>query len=308
MVDIPVEFYGKNENSKEKMVELLERIIAKPCFEHFAVVNPYKGTITSDDQLYIHECNRVSLVLDGCLQLECGEDTERRPRSFPRGTVLVMKPYSLTGPHWEDAHKGREIFGLVCRPNYLRLMYSNNCPDGHPVVVCDYYYHISDTVRQGTLDAIAALSSLMEGEEANQIFVPLMTAVCTMILNDLKASQVGIYGRAYNLWERILEYLAESPLSQRTRRQVSRQFHITEVYLSRLFRKYSGMSFTDYLRKEAIRKAVVLLETTDLSIKEIAMTCGFCSASHFISSFRKAHQVSPVKWRQMRPHPNRGGK
>jgi len=297
-MDTTVVFDGKNEESKEKMVELLERILASPSFERFAVVNPYRGSVASDEQLFVHEGNRISLVLDGCQHLECGEGVERRIRSFPRGTVLVMKPYSLTGAHWEPG-QGREAFGLVCRREYLRLMYTNNMPDGHPVTLGDYYYHIADTVRQSTLEAISVLCSLKEGEEADRLFAPLMTAVCTMVLTDLKASQVGIYGRAYDLWGRILEYLAELPLNQRTRSRVSRQFHITEVYLSRLFRKYSGMSFVEHLRREAIRKAVLLLDTTDLSIKEIAGTCGFCSASHFISSFRKAYQVSPAKWRQM---------
>ena len=41
-----------------------------------------------------------------------------------------------------------------------------------------------------------------------------------------------------------------------------------------------------------------LLETTDMSVTEVAEQCGFSSVSFFIRSFNRVNGCSPLKWRQ----------
>ena len=290
---------GKNECSREKMIGILERILAGKYFEHVTILNTYKAEVPFKNRTGYQAWNRISVVLDGCSLLECGEGDHIAVREFPAGTVQVMKPFALVEPCW-GAGPGRVAFGIVCRSEYLRLMYTDNMPDNHPVMAPDCYYHIYDTVRKCTVEAIGVLCSLEEGPETEALVAPLMTTICTMVLNDLKDSRQPETSRSYDLWGRIQEYVAELPPDRCTRRSVSRHFNITETYVSYLFSQYSGMTFTEYARKKAIEKATFLLKTTDMPVKEIADTCGFCSPSHFIRVFRQAHQVTPVTYRRLK--------
>ena len=290
---------GKNECSKEKMIGVLERILAGRYFERLTILNAYKAQVPSQYRMGYQAWNRISVVLDGCSLLECGEGDHIATRDFPAGTVQVMKPFALVEPCWGTG-PGRAAFGIVCRPEYLRLMYTDNMPDNHPVMAPDCYYHIYDTVRNSTVEVIDVLCSLEEGPEAESLVAPLMTAICTMVLNDLKASKVEEYGRAFDLWGRLQEFTAELPPDRCTRHALAHHFNITETYVSQLFAQYSGMPFSKYIRKKAVEKAAMLLETTDMPVKEIAENCGFCSASHFIRVFRSVYQFTPVAWRRMK--------
>ena len=283
------------ENSKKKMIAVLERILAQPNFASVAFVDAYRTAIRPEFGRDFFSTNRLNFVMQGCQQLNVGSGTAYELRAYPAGTVLVMKPYCLTKNFWGT--EGRELFGIVVRPEYLRVLYSNNLEDGQPVLDPDYYYHISDSVRACTLEAIATLCAMEPGPEADRFVAPLMTVVCAMVLQDLKNAGEQEDGRAYDLWGRILEYLSSLPPERKNRREVARHFRVTEGYVSKLFSRYSATSFTKYVRSEALNKACAMLRETNLTVKEIADSCGFCTASHFIRTFRAAYHLSPAVWR-----------
>lgn len=70
------------------------------------------------------------------------------------------------------------------------------------------------------------------------------------------------------------------------------------VYLSREFPKYFQMGFGDYVRKIKLEKATVLLQTSEMSVTEIAFSCGFSDQSHFIRSFSAANRITPLQYRK----------
>ena len=285
------------ELSKENLIATLERVLDNPCFERVAILHTYEPPRVTNDKLFLEPYFRLNVVLKGIIALDCGSGRERGMREFSAGTVLMMKPLCLTKEPTVFTHESENL-GIVCRPDYLRLLYSI-CPKGlEQAKEIDYYYHIHDTLRQGTLHAINAFCSLEDEAEASQLAMPFMTAICSMVLHDLKASSQGEVGRSYDLWCRILEFIAERPPETCTRRAISKHFNVTETYVSMLFPRYSGMTFSEYIRKKAIDMAAMLLKTTDLSVKEVADRCGFSSHSHFTSVFRTIYHVTPGAWRK----------
>lgn len=68
-------------------------------------------------------------------------------------------------------------------------------------------------------------------------------------------------------------------------------------YAMALFRKTCGMSILDYLNQHRIFHARRLLITTNRTILDIAMDCGFGSQSRFYQAFKKACHCSPGKFR-----------
>ena len=71
-----------------------------------------------------------------------------------------------------------------------------------------------------------------------------------------------------------------------------------EYYFSRKFKRETGLTPAEYLRKKRLEKAAMLLRATELDVQQIAMRLQFCSQSYFTDSFRKQFGVSPSKYRK----------
>lgn len=70
------------------------------------------------------------------------------------------------------------------------------------------------------------------------------------------------------------------------------------IYLNEVFKKNEGITLHQFIMQQRLIKAYELITTTQLSLNEIALTCGFSSQSHFSSVFKSAYHVSPGRLRQ----------
>jgi len=71
----------------------------------------------------------------------------------------------------------------------------------------------------------------------------------------------------------------------------------SRYHFSRLFEKHKGISPAKFLRELRLKRAIILLQTELLEIKEIAERCGFSSSSYFCRAFQKHFGVSPDAYR-----------
>lgn len=65
-----------------------------------------------------------------------------------------------------------------------------------------------------------------------------------------------------------------------------------------LFRKYLGMTPNDYMNSFRLEKSMELLKATDLSITEIAASCGYGSASYYTELFTRQKGCTPTRFRR----------
>ena len=72
----------------------------------------------------------------------------------------------------------------------------------------------------------------------------------------------------------------------------------TEYYFSRKFKRESGMTPADYIRKRRLEKAAVLLLTTSMDVGQIAERLCFCSQSYFGNIFRRQYGTTPGQYRR----------
>ena len=69
--------------------------------------------------------------------------------------------------------------------------------------------------------------------------------------------------------------------------------NMSEAYFSRFFKRISGMTFSMYLNHIRVNRAIDLIKNTDLSMTEIAMTCGFETIRNFNRVFRQITGYAP---------------
>ena len=76
--------------------------------------------------------------------------------------------------------------------------------------------------------------------------------------------------------------------------------HMNKYYMVHAFNKYIGYSPINYLIEKRIAESKRLLETTNLSIAEIATAVGFSSQSYFSQVFKKSTQSTPNGYRKLK--------
>jgi AraC-like DNA-binding protein len=78
---------------------------------------------------------------------------------------------------------------------------------------------------------------------------------------------------------------------------VAQDLGVSTEHLCRVLKRHTGMTFVTLLRRTRVRAACRLLQTTTLSMKEIASRSGFSSASRFDRDFKTVCGVSPSEYR-----------
>ncbi len=73
--------------------------------------------------------------------------------------------------------------------------------------------------------------------------------------------------------------------------------HYNTSYLSRAFKRYTGMTLTRYITTMRMQKAQELLVNTNYKISSIAEQLCFASPSYFNQTFRKCIGMSPMEYR-----------
>ncbi|NLA85028.1 MAG: helix-turn-helix transcriptional regulator [Clostridiales bacterium] len=76
-------------------------------------------------------------------------------------------------------------------------------------------------------------------------------------------------------------------------------FNISVAYLSRLFKEYTGESFSSYLENVRINQAKKLLMDSRMNIRVIAEKVGYTSANSFTRAFKKINGITPTDYRQI---------
>ncbi|BAM46544.1 response regulator [Amphibacillus xylanus] len=81
---------------------------------------------------------------------------------------------------------------------------------------------------------------------------------------------------------------------------LSERFDLSTIYISKMFKEKLGMNYIDFLTECRIDKAKALIQTSEKSIKEIALEVGYRDPNYFSKVFKKLTEVSPMTYRKKR--------
>jgi transcriptional regulator GlxA family with amidase domain len=81
------------------------------------------------------------------------------------------------------------------------------------------------------------------------------------------------------------------------REDIARYVGINADYLTDCFRQEMSITPMTYLRRYRIHQARELLETTDLSIIQVALEVGFSDGAHFTRTFQREVGMTPRAYR-----------
>lgn len=126
----------------------------------------------------------------------------------------------------------------------------------------------------------------------------LTESVLLYTLSVLERRSIGDAGGENDKFANILEYIngnyANPELSLGA---VAAIFFYNEKYLSALFKRRTGLRFSEYLNEIRIQRARELLQEGNRSLAQVATICGFANPLYFSKVFKKLAGVSPTDYR-----------
>ncbi|MFC5531241.1 response regulator transcription factor [Cohnella yongneupensis] len=93
----------------------------------------------------------------------------------------------------------------------------------------------------------------------------------------------------------VMDNLTEDELK---REDIAKHVFLNPAYLSRLYKKETGIALSDYILQARLEKSKALLAETDRKVSDIAETVGYVNLSHFAKVFRKSVGIGPKEYRQ----------
>lgn len=96
----------------------------------------------------------------------------------------------------------------------------------------------------------------------------------------------------------ICQSLLEDFDREHSHAELARRLHTTPAYFSRLFKKTTRKTYTEFLTEVRLGHACRLLAETDLRIIDVAFQSGFRNLSHFNRCFKRRYQRTPRGYRQ----------
>ena len=117
-------------------------------------------------------------------------------------------------------------------------------------------------------------------------------------------AQLLITERAANmrrpLWvDRLDEILRCGYAEKLSLGELSRELNIHPVHLSKSFSRYFQCTLGEYVRNLRVERSLAFMSRRNLSLTEIAITCGFADQSHFTRSFKRIMGLSPSTYRKL---------
>lgn len=99
--------------------------------------------------------------------------------------------------------------------------------------------------------------------------------------------------------KKILSFLRENYDKPITLASLAAAVNRSPKYVGTFFKNMTGKTPMEYLTEYRIEKATRNLHTTDMSVTDIAFSCGFSDLSYFIKTFKRINGVSPGRYRNM---------
>ncbi len=80
--------------------------------------------------------------------------------------------------------------------------------------------------------------------------------------------------------------------------RLCKEVNISHAHLLRLFKNAYGITIKKYVLQKRMELACELLSTTELSVRSVALSCGFTDELHFMKTFKNNLGISALRYRK----------
>jgi AraC family transcriptional regulator len=96
---------------------------------------------------------------------------------------------------------------------------------------------------------------------------------------------------------RVLEYMEAKYMEPVSLDELAREAGVSRFHFVQVFQKQVGVTPYRHIVRLRMRAAAEKLAESDMSVLEVALSCGYQNAGHFTSSFRRYFSETPIEYR-----------
>lgn len=254
--------------------------------------------------MHSHEFHEMVIVSDGT-GMHC-TDTERYP--IERGDVFLIKPGCS---HAYEDTAGLNIINLLYIPEKLGLPLYDliDVPGFHaffelePALRSQHGFKSRLRISNEKLDYISSMIKLLEDEinsgRKGRLYAAasVLMQIILFVSRSYDKSSSPAQTEIFRLGE-ALSYIGMNFRRDISLAKLARKAAMSETTLYRMFKKSFGVSPVNYVISLRVAHARKLLESTDMTVSDIANDSGFGDSNFFSRTFRRHVGMSPRDYRK----------
>lgn len=168
-------------------------------------------------------------------------------------------------------------------------------------IIKEYFSEADTEIRQRANAIFEAIKHKSSGYKFRVIaaFYNFFAEIIDSHMYGLAAAEKAVaHDKNILKLKKILSYIRENYDKQITLADMAKCAEMSFKYFGTFFKNMTGKTPVDYLNEYRIEKASRKLINTDMSVTDIAYSCGFNDLSYFIKTFKRINKVSPGKYRK----------
>lgn len=231
--------------------------------------------------LHMHRCYEMVLMLDGEMKMEI-DQTEY---CLTAGDLILVKPYRL---HSYDTEDGKGGTCLLC-------VFSDDLIAAISGALTKY--RLRSAILHDIPQLYRDIFLHMQGKNDPASIKGFLYMLCSLFYQELDDSVEDTFSGSLELLRNIFFFIESNVDKSCTLHELAEELRYNEAYLSRMFRKSVGISFSEYVRNIKMDHACYLLRNTDENVFTIAAKCGYTSNSSFNRCFKQLMGITPQEYR-----------
>ncbi|MBP3372387.1 MAG: helix-turn-helix transcriptional regulator [Clostridia bacterium] len=252
---------------------------------------------------HLHREFELGLVLKNDMTMTVKEEQFH----LTQGDMWLINPFENHAPHAKSMDSPTEFVQVQLSPTFFKAYFPElrNLSFQAHCLTKDSIGHDNLLMLQKLL-VCAALEfyqknpyyQLQCASNINLIFHTLLTHTPHSTFDRVQAKANSM--RTHRM-QRITAIIEENYDTKLLLSDIARKENLSMQYLSHFFHENWGMSYQQYLTNFRCGKARQLLITTDMSISDVSLICGFSDPKYLRQGFRKLYGCDPSYFRKNRP-------
>lgn len=209
--------------------------------------------------------------------------------------VILSSPYTVHSMSCEDHDSDSyDRFVIYFHKDTLDAFGNEFVPDELRAANLGFLFKLTEKQAEYLRDLLTLISPITQQEKelTLALFFNKLLTFCPL-KNAIKIGTSSFY------IQDILQYIAETLSEQTNADTIAQKFAISRSKLDRDFKKFTGETFHSFIDNCRLNQSKIYLKKRlDMSIGDIAKSCGFVSDAYFFSYFKKHTGMTPSEYRK----------
>lgn len=140
------------------------------------------------------------------------------------------------------------------------------------------------------------IETVSSGQESGRLKTEMVRKYCMLVRNySLRGCSPVV--------QKVVNHINLNLTEDLSLKRLAVEYSVNASYLSALFKKDMGVTLTDYISQQRVRRAITLINSSDMQIQDIASESGIYDVNYFRKLFKKITGKTPTEYvKQVRTH------